>query len=183
MTDTSPKERTDLLGRIGSTAWNMDLVVSNVLDYYEAQDKEIVASPVELDPNQLLSEIADDCGLQARRRRLNLRVEVTRLPACMLDSRHFQRIVRNMLAYSRSAGRRPETSRCGRGCEMIAIAIEVTDSGPTSFAGTTRGAVPAAEQKRGSQRCARTRTLYRARDGGSGRRTDPRPLRGRPGGD
>ena len=65
--DTSPKERTDLLGRIGSTAWNMDLVVSNVLDYYEAQDKEIVASPVELDPNQLLNEIADDCGLQARR--------------------------------------------------------------------------------------------------------------------
>ncbi len=36
--DTNAKERTDLLGRIGSTAWNMDLVVSNVLDYYEAQD-------------------------------------------------------------------------------------------------------------------------------------------------
>ena len=44
--DTSPKERTDLLGRIGSTAWNMDLVVSNVLDYYEAQDDDIVAAPV-----------------------------------------------------------------------------------------------------------------------------------------
>ena len=37
--DIDPKERSDLLGRIGSTAWNMDLVVSNVLDYYEAQDR------------------------------------------------------------------------------------------------------------------------------------------------
>jgi signal transduction histidine kinase len=128
--DTSPKERTDLLGRIGSTAWNMDLVVSNVLDYYEAQDKEIVASLVELDPNQLLSEIADDCGLQARRRRLNLRVEVTRLPACMLDSRHFQRIVRNMLAYALGRTATGDVS-LRAGVRNDAIAIEVTDTGPT----------------------------------------------------
>jgi signal transduction histidine kinase len=128
--DTSPKERTDLLGRIGSTAWNMDLVVSNVLDYYEAQDQEIVASPVELDPNQLLSEIADDCSLQAQRRRLNLRIEVTSLPACMLDGRHFQRIVRNMLAYA--LGRTATGDVTLRaGVRNDAIAIEVTDSGPT----------------------------------------------------
>ncbi|MFZ0681055.1 sensor histidine kinase [Candidatus Binatus sp.] len=127
--DTSPKERTDLLGRIGSTAWNMDLVVSNVLDYYEAQDDDIVAAPVELDPNQLLTEIADDCGLQARRRRLNLRIEITRLPACMLDSRHFQRIVRNLLAYG--LGRTATGDVTLRaGVRNEAIAIEVTDTGP-----------------------------------------------------
>jgi signal transduction histidine kinase len=128
--DTSPKERTDLLGRIGSTAWNMDLVVSNVLDYYEAQDEDIVAAPVELDPNQLLSEIAEDCGLQARRRRLNLRIEITRLPACMLDSRHFQRIVRNLLAYSLGRTATGEVT-LRAGVRNDAIAIEVTDSGPT----------------------------------------------------
>ena len=61
---------------------------------------DIVAAPVELDPNQLLTEVAEDCALQARRRRLNLRVEISRLPPCTLDGRHFQRIVRNMLAYS-----------------------------------------------------------------------------------
>ena len=128
--DTSAKERTDLLGRIGSTAWNMDLVVSNVLDYYEAQDDDIVAAPVELDPNQLLAEIADDCGLQARRRRLNLRLEITRLPACMLDSRHFQRIVRNLLAYG--LGRTATGDVTLRaGVRNEAIAIEVTDTGPT----------------------------------------------------
>lgn len=128
--DTSAKERTDLLGRIGSTAWNMDLVVSNVLDYYEAQDRDIVAAPVELDPNQLLAEIAEDCGLQARRRRLNLRVEITRLPACKLDGRHFQRIVRNMLAYA--IGRTATGDVTLRaGVRNDAMAIEVTDSGPT----------------------------------------------------
>jgi hypothetical protein len=31
------KEREDLLGRIGSTAWNMDLLVSNVLDLYRCR--------------------------------------------------------------------------------------------------------------------------------------------------
>jgi len=128
--DTSPKERTDLLGRIGSTAWNMDLVVSNVLDYYEAQDQDIVASPVEIDPNQLLAEIAEDCALQARRRRLNLRIEITRLPECMLDSRHFQRIVRNMLAYAIGRTATGEVT-LRAGVRNDEIAIEVTDSGPT----------------------------------------------------
>ena len=107
----------------------MDLVVGNVLDYYETQDDDIVAALAELDPNQLLSEVAEDCGLQARRRRLHLRIELTSLPACKLDRRHFQRIVRNMLRM-RSGGRRPERSRCGRECDNDVIAIEVTDSGP-----------------------------------------------------
>src|ERR1700719_1474036 len=128
--DISPNERTDLLGRIGSTAWNMDLVVGNVLDYYEAQDDDIVAALAELDPNQLLSEVAEDCGLQARRRRLHLRVELTSLPACKLDRRHFQRIVRNMLAYAIGRTATGEvTLRAGE--RNGAIAIEVTDSGPT----------------------------------------------------
>ncbi len=128
--DTDPEERKDLLGRIGSTAWNMDLVVSNVLDYYEAQDSDIVATPVELDPNQLLAEVADDCGLQARRRRLNLRVEMSRLPACKLDGRHFQRIVRNMVAYAIGRTATGEVA-LRAGVRNDAIAIEVTDGGPT----------------------------------------------------
>ncbi len=127
--DISPNERTDLLGRIGSTAWNMDLVVGNVLDYYEAQDDDIVAALAELDPNQLLSEVAEDCGLQARRRRLHLRVELTSLPACKLDRRHFQRIVRNMLAYAIGRTATGEVT-LRAGVRNDVIAIEVTDSGP-----------------------------------------------------
>ncbi len=128
--DITPKERADLLGRIGSTAWNMDLVVSNVLDYYETQDDDVVAAPVELDPNKVLSDVSEDCALQARRRRLNLRVEITRLPACKLDRRHFERIVRNMAAYSMARmGTGEVVLRAGVRNERIAV--EVTDTGPT----------------------------------------------------
>jgi signal transduction histidine kinase len=98
--DLSPKERTDLLGRIGSTAWNMNLVVSNVLDYYDLQENDVVPAPVEHDPNIVIAEVSEDCAVQARRRRLTLRTEFARLPMCRLDPRHLDRIVRNLLAYA-----------------------------------------------------------------------------------
>jgi signal transduction histidine kinase len=127
--DIGAKERTDLLGRIGSTAWNMDLVVSNVLDYYETQDAAIVAAPIELNPNQMLRDVAEDCALQAERRRLILRVELTQLPECMLDPRHFEKIVRNMIAYAIGRTATGEVT-LRAGVRNEALAVEVTDSGP-----------------------------------------------------
>jgi len=126
--DLNPRERTDLMGRIGSTAWNMNLVVSNVLDYYDLQDNEIVAAPVELDPNIVIAEVSEDCALQARRRRLTLRTEFARLPTCRLDPRHLDRIVRNLLAYALSRMSRGEVIvRTGLHNEMIVV--DVSDSG------------------------------------------------------
>jgi signal transduction histidine kinase len=126
--ELNSKDRDDLLGRIGSTAWNMNLVVSNVLDYYDLQDNEIVAAPVELDPNVVVAEIAEDCALQARRRRLTLRTEFSRLPICRLDRRHFDRIVRNLVAYTMNRMARGEVVvRTGMHHEMIVI--DVSDSG------------------------------------------------------
>lgn len=98
--DLAPKERADVLGRIGSTAWNMDVVVGNVLDYYAVQDHEILPAAVDLDPNLIVAEVAEDCALQASRRRLRLRTEFSQLPQCRLDSRHLERIVRNLVAYA-----------------------------------------------------------------------------------
>jgi len=159
--DINPKERADLLGRIGSTAWSMDLVVSNVLDYYEAQDDDIIAAPVELDPNQLLSDVAEDCALQARRQRLNLRIEVTRLPECKLDRRHFERIVKNMLAFA--------IARIGTGDVLLragmrndAIAVEVSDSGP-SLSPPEMEALFERPNKNGNRTAARGLGLYVAR--------------------
>jgi signal transduction histidine kinase len=126
----SPRERTDLLERIAATAWNMDLVVSNVLDYYEVQEDDVIPAPAELDPNQVLSEVAEDCALQARRRRLKLRIEIARLPACKLDRRHFERIVRNMLAYAIARTASGEVVLRAR-MRNESIAVEVTDSGPS----------------------------------------------------
>jgi signal transduction histidine kinase len=126
--DLNSKDRTDLLGRISSTAWNMNLVVSNVLDYYDLQDNDIVAAPVELDPNIVIAEVAEDCALQARRRRLTLRTEFARLPNCRLDPRLLDRIVRNLLAYSINRTPRGEVVlRTGMHHEMIVI--DVSDSG------------------------------------------------------
>jgi signal transduction histidine kinase len=127
--DVGPKERTDLLERIGSTAWNMDLAVSNVLDYYEVQEDAVIPAPIELDPYQLLSEVAEDCALQARRRRLNLRIEIARLPVCKLDRRHFERIVRNMLGYAIGRIASGEVVLRAR-MQNESIVVEVTDSGP-----------------------------------------------------
>ena len=128
--DLTVKERTDLLGRIGSTAWNMNLVVSNVLDYYDIQENDVVPAPVELDPNIVIAEVSEDCALQARRRRLTLRTEFARLPTCRLDPRHLDRIVRNLLAYAISRVVRGEiVVRTGMYNEMIIV--DVSDSGTT----------------------------------------------------
>ena len=159
--DSDPRERADLLGRIGSTAWNMDLVVSNVLDYYDAQDGAIVAEPIELDPNHVLSDIAEDCALQARRRKLNLRVEIAPLPQCTLDRRHFERVVRNLIAHA--IGRTANgdvTLRAGMRNDLIVV--EVTDNGP-SVTEAQRQALFQRPNQNGDRGAARGIGLYIAR--------------------
>ena len=179
--DTSPKERTDLLGRIGSTAWNMDLVVSNVLDYYQAQEDDIVPAPVELDPNQVLAEVAEECRLQARRRRLELRVEIMRLPSCRLDRRHFERIVRNMLAYAIGRTATGEVT-LRAGVRNESIAIEVTDSGPL-LSPAEREALFQRPNRNGDRSAARGLGLFiaRAMAEAAGGRTEALSAEGRRG--
>jgi signal transduction histidine kinase len=125
-----PHERADVLGRIGSTAWSMDLVVSNVLDFYQVQEHDIVASPVDLNVNQLLAEITADCAQQARRRHLEFFTELSDLPPCKMDPRHFARIVKNLVAFALVRTSSGEvvlrTSTRSRW-----IVIDVTDNGPS----------------------------------------------------
>jgi len=159
--DIGPKERTDLLERIGSTAWNMDLVVSNVLDYYEVQEAAVIPAPAELDPNQVLSEVAEDCAVQARRRHLKLRIEIAQLPACKLDRRHFERIVRNMLAYAIGRMASGEVVLRAR-MRNESIAVEVTDSGPP-LSPAEMEALFERPDKNGDRGAARGLGLYIAR--------------------
>jgi signal transduction histidine kinase len=175
------QERTDLLGRIGSTAWNMDLVVSNVLDYYDVQDEAIIAEPVETDPNQILSDVTEDCALQARRRRLSLRVELTPIPECKLDRRHFDRIVRNLLAYAFGRTMSGEVF-LRAGVRNDAILIEVTDSGP-SLSQTQQHALFQRPNRNGDRGAARGIGLYvaRAMVEAAGGRTEARCPEGRQG--
>jgi signal transduction histidine kinase len=179
--DIDAKERSDLLGRIGSTAWNMDLVVSNVLDYYQAQEDDIVPAPVELDPNQVLGEVAEDCRLQAHRRRLELRVEIMRLPSCRLDRRHLERIVRNLLAYAIGRTAVGEVT-LRAGVRNDAIAIEVTDNGPP-LSPAERETLFQRPNRNGDRGAVRGLGLYiaRAMAEAAGGRTEARSAQGRRG--
>jgi signal transduction histidine kinase len=97
--ELSQGERSDLLARIGATAWNMNLVVTNVLHLYRAQeDGRFEPSPQPIDPRPLLAELADDCAIQARRKGLRMRTDLGELPRAELDPQHLDRIVRNLVA-------------------------------------------------------------------------------------
>ncbi len=156
-----PIERADVLGRIGSTAWYMDLLVSNVLDLYQVEEGNIIAAPIVVNPNLLLGEITADCATQARRRRLGLRTEFSTLPHCLVDPRHFDRIVKNLIAFAIARTITDEvivrTSLRSRW-----IVIEVTDDGslPTPDELATLFEPPSADGRKGR---ARGLGLYIAR--------------------
>ena len=58
-----------VLDRIGSPAWNMNLVVGNVLDLYRLEeDGRFHLDTRQFDPNGVIAEAADDCASQARRK-------------------------------------------------------------------------------------------------------------------
>ncbi|MGH7814013.1 MAG: sensor histidine kinase [Candidatus Binataceae bacterium] len=123
------RERAEVLARIGATAWRMDLVVGNVLDYYDAQERALAPIAADIDPNPLLAEVAADCAMQARRRGVGLRTEFSRLPRCRLDPRHLERIVKNLLAFAigRMVGGEVVLHTAIHG---EAILIDVADKGP-----------------------------------------------------
>jgi len=96
---TTPAEREQMIARIGSTAWNTNLVVSNALDLYRMEeDGKIRVEPAEIDPNPVLAEVAEDCAAQARRVGMKWRCRLDPLPRARIDAQHLARIVRNLAA-------------------------------------------------------------------------------------
>ncbi|HYB89842.1 MAG TPA: HAMP domain-containing sensor histidine kinase [Candidatus Binataceae bacterium] len=92
-------DREELLARMGSTAWNMNLVVTNVLDLYRIQeDGKLQLAPQAVDPNPIVEEIVDDCALQARRKGVKIATELGELPRASVDPNQIDRIVRNFVA-------------------------------------------------------------------------------------
>src|SRR5262249_5056292 len=106
------------------------LLVSNMLDLYQVQEQSIVPAPIDLDANLLLKEVAQDCAVQARRRRLTFRTEIAPLPFCRLDPRHFERIIKNMLAFAISRTGSGEVALRGTARDRWII-VEVSDHGST----------------------------------------------------
>jgi hypothetical protein len=99
----------ELLDRIGSTAWNMNLVVNNVLDLYRFEEAGRFPAQAEAqDLNGIITEAAEDCAVQARRNGRQMQCAIDRLPPLALDRHHLDSIARNLIAYALNrAGKDP----------------------------------------------------------------------------
>ncbi|MGC1679527.1 MAG: HAMP domain-containing sensor histidine kinase [Candidatus Binataceae bacterium] len=100
--DTSdPVERGQILARIGSTAWNMNLVVSNVLDLYRIQeDGRFHPILTRVDLRRVITAASEDCAAEASRRGLEVSTSFAVLLPATLDGHHLDRIVRNLMAFA-----------------------------------------------------------------------------------
>ncbi len=94
-------ERRQILARIGSTAWSMNLVVSNVLDLYRMQqDGQVTPKKARADLDRIIKEAVDDGAAEARRRGIEFRTVLAPFPRATLDPHHLDRILRNLLGYA-----------------------------------------------------------------------------------
>jgi len=123
---TSPSDREQMIARIGSTAWNTNLVVGNSLDLYRMEeDGRFQVKASDTDPNPVLAEVVEDCAAQARRVGTRFLHHLESLPHVSVDPQHLARIVRNLAAVPLAADCKSEvslrTSLCG---ERIAIDID-----------------------------------------------------------
>ncbi len=127
--DLDEEDRKAILARIGTTAWLMDLTVSNVLDLYQISAGRISASPARLDPNRIVAGAASNCAPQAVHKGLKLTVNYGEVPRGNFDPRHLERIARNLLAWSISRVSIGEI-RLRTLPTNAGITIEVEDDGP-----------------------------------------------------
>ena len=123
---TSPSDREQMIARIGSTAWNTNLVVGNSLDLYRIEeDRRFQVKATDTDPNPVLAEVVEDCAAQARRVGARFLHHLELLPRVSVGPQHLARIVRNLAAVPLAADCKSEvtlrTSLCG---ERIAIDID-----------------------------------------------------------
>jgi two-component system sensor histidine kinase KdpD len=121
-------EREQLVARMGATAWNVDLVVGNVLDLYQIEAAGPMLRRVEIDPNRIIEETVEDCAMQARRERVRLVADLATLPRGRFDPACLGRIVRNMLATAIRRARAGQVSIATRAGDGH-LTLEVRDSG------------------------------------------------------
>lgn len=127
--DLSPEERQELIARIGSTAWNMDIAIANVLDLYQLEEGYLRGIPARIHPGEAIAEAAETCAAQAERKGVSMRTECGEFPEIEADPRFVGRVVRNFVAYA--------ISRLGGGEVVLKayvddgkMAVKVRDDGP-----------------------------------------------------
>lgn len=172
--DLSADERQRLIARIGSTAWNMDLAVANVLDLYQLEEGYLRGIPSRIHPGEAIAEAAETCAAQAERKGVRMITECGEFPEIEADPRFVGRVVRNFLAFA--------IARPGGGEVLLkayvdngTMAVKVRDDGPA----LTAREVGTMFMRPGESRNARANLgLYIARTlvESVGGRVDARPL-------
>jgi signal transduction histidine kinase len=126
---TEERDRARMIARIGSTAWNTNLVVSNALDLYRMEESgRFNLDQSDTDPNPVLADVAEDCAAQARRLGTRWSSELGSLPHARIDRSYLERIVRNLAAVSFSAAGDSQVSLTASVRDRR-IAIEVNTPG------------------------------------------------------
>jgi len=159
--DLSEDDRKDILARISSTAWSMDLTVSNILDLYQIAGGPIASAPMRLDPNRVVADAASNCSAQARSKGLKIAANYGEVPRGNFDPRHLERIARNLLAYSISRLDNGEITLCTKPAAN-GIVIEIEDDGPAPTDDEVATLVSTSNQN-GTHRGKVTLGLYVAR--------------------
>ncbi len=122
----SQADRDQMIARIGSTAWNTNLVVSNALDLYRMEEDGRFHIPdAETNPNPVLADVAEDCAAQARRVGIKWRYDLADLPHARIDAQYLARIVRNLAAVPLGVACSGQVSLSASLCgERIAIEVD-----------------------------------------------------------
>jgi signal transduction histidine kinase len=127
--ELTEKETGTLLGRVGSTARSMDLLVKNVLDLYLLDERGVTPNFRSIDANAVVADVGDSYAREARLKGVKLRTEFGGVPEGNLDPLHLERIVANMLnvAVRRTAVGEVRLRTALRGAWLI---VDVSDTGP-----------------------------------------------------
>jgi signal transduction histidine kinase len=114
--ESDPVERRQILARIGSTAWTMNLVVSNILDLYRIEeDGRFHPILTRVDLRRVITTASEDCAAEAARRGLEVSTVLAVLMPATLDGHHLDRIVRNLMAFA--------IARANRGVVSLRAAV------------------------------------------------------------
>lgn len=130
-----------------------------------------------IDANAVVAETAEQIGIEARLKGLNLQVELGALPRSNLDPLHLERIVANLIAGA--------IKRTDAGAIAIrtfhqddALAIEVSDSGPGVTVTEMEAIFERPQLTSGAKSPALSRYIASALVQANGGRIEARPAKG-----
>jgi signal transduction histidine kinase len=125
----SEKERAELLGRIGSIARRMDLLVGNVVDLVRLEEGRLRASLRVANPDAIVSDVANGYRTEMQRKGVALVTNLGCGSQANLDPLHLERTAANLLANAIARAPAGGEIRVNSALADGRFRLEVIDSG------------------------------------------------------